>query len=145
MGDNRSVKEIPLITQEQMLLKAFPNSYTERGRFKLVWAAKLKPTPLSREYLVAVKFGKGKVEVFVVEPKKLDLYPGKKLLPHVYSTSKQKLCLYFPDGSEWNKGKLLVSTIIPWACEWLYFYEIWLFTGEWYGGGTEHNFEESIK
>lgn len=29
---------------------------------------------------------------------------------------------------------LLVETIVPWTSEWLYFYEIWLVTGEWYAG-----------
>lgn len=27
-------------------------------------------------------------------------------------------------------------TIIPWAIEWLYYYEIWCVTGEWQGGGA---------
>ena len=33
--------------------------------------------------------------------------------------------------------KLISNTIIPWTIEWLYFYELWLATGEWLGGG-EH-------
>jgi len=36
-----------------------------------------------------------------------------------------------------NKSKYLSLTIIPWTIEWLYFYKIWLATGEWCGGG-EH-------
>ena len=31
----------------------------------------------------------------------------------------------------------IADTIVPWACEWLLHYEIWLATGEWHGGG-EH-------
>lgn len=30
---------------------------------------------------------------------------------------------------------LIADTYIPWAIEWLYYYEIWLVTGEWCGGG----------
>jgi hypothetical protein len=30
----------------------------------------------------------------------------------------------------------LAMTVIPWISEWLYFYELWLVTGEWLGGGT---------
>jgi hypothetical protein len=27
------------------------------------------------------------------------------------------------------------NTILPWISEWLFFYELWLFTGDWLGGG----------
>jgi hypothetical protein len=30
---------------------------------------------------------------------------------------------------------LLADSIVPWASEWLFFYEFWLVTGEWDGGG----------
>jgi hypothetical protein len=29
----------------------------------------------------------------------------------------------------------IADTIVPWTAEWLVHYEIWLMTGEWYGGG----------
>ena len=29
----------------------------------------------------------------------------------------------------------IADTIVPWTAEWLVHYEIWLVTGEWYGGG----------
>jgi len=35
-------------------------------------------------------------------------------------------------------GRFWVSTeetIVPWACLWLYYYEVWHTTGEWLGGG----------
>lgn len=142
---NNRIKPIPLITQEKLLLKAFPDSFTKRNKNKsLVWVGKLQPTPLSCTYTILVKLVDNKVETFVVKPKKLKLYKDEKVLPHVYSTQKQKLCLFFPDGTEWNKGKVLVDTIIPWASEWFYFYEIWLITGEWLGGGTVHDNKKNI-
>ena len=143
---NNRIKAIPLITQEKLLLKAFPRTFTKRNKNKsLIWIGQLQPTLLSSTYTVLIKLVDNKVETFVLEPKKLELYKDEKILPHVYSTTKQQLCLYFPDGTEWNRGKLLVDTIIPWASEWFYFYEIWLVTGEWLGGGTEHDFEENKK
>jgi hypothetical protein len=30
---------------------------------------------------------------------------------------------------------LLAYTVVPWISEWLLYYELWLFTGEWTGGG----------
>ena len=32
----------------------------------------------------------------------------------------------------------LSETIIPWAIEWLKYYELWRITGKWLGGGIEH-------
>ena len=59
--------------------------------------------------------------------------------PHKYVVDAEKkkvwICLY--RYSEFNSSKLLSNTIIPWTIEWLYFYELWLATGEWLGGG-EH-------
>ena len=59
--------------------------------------------------------------------------------PHKFDVDKDKkmvrLCLY--RYQEFSSSKYLSRTIIPWTVEWLYFYEIWLATGEWCGGG-EH-------
>jgi hypothetical protein len=30
---------------------------------------------------------------------------------------------------------LIADSVVPWASEWLFFYEIWLPSGEWHGGG----------
>jgi hypothetical protein len=56
--------------------------------------------------------------------------PGEEL-PHVYPLN--TLCLYF-GSKEWNASRP-VTDLVGWACEWLFFYEIWLATGEWLGGG----------
>ena len=45
----------------------------------------------------------------------------------------QMLCL-FAKG-DWTPQKYISETIVPWAAEWCYFYEVWLDTGEWHGGG----------
>lgn len=42
-------------------------------------------------------------------------------------------------GTEWNSGMLIANTIIPWASGWLFFYEFWLATGQWFGGGIPHS------
>jgi hypothetical protein len=30
----------------------------------------------------------------------------------------------------------IADTIVPWTSEWLMYYEIWLATSDWYGGGV---------
>jgi hypothetical protein len=34
---------------------------------------------------------------------------------------------------------LVATTIMPWLLLWLTFYELWLATGVWLGGGTVHS------
>ena len=79
--------------------------------------------------------------MYVLEPKPLALALGKESLPHVYNTHEQRLCLYYPDGREWNTGMFYVRSVIPWACEWLCQYELWVTTGDWKGGGVGHQTE----
>ena len=43
---------------------------------------------------------------------------------------------------EFTTYKFLSKTIVPWTVEWLYFYELWLATGEWYGGGDHPSTDE---
>lgn len=104
----------------------------------LIWRGKISPTPLSQEYSVLITYKLGwSPRVWVVgdELEKLD----DPEFPHKYDieidTKKVRICLY--RYQEFNDYKYLSKTIIPWTIEWLYFYEIWLATGEWCGGG-EH-------
>ena len=88
------------------------------------------------------------VKVYVIN-KKLKIAPNRVKLPHVYSSKRQQLCLYSPSRNEWNGFNYIIDTIIPWASEWLYFYELWLPEGKWYGGGHDEypneDFTEILK
>lgn len=53
--------------------------------------------------------------------------------PHLYPDG--SLCLFYPPGLEWRPTMYVAEMIIPWAAEWLFFYELWLVGGHWYGGG----------
>ena len=98
---------------------------------------KAKPTPLSREYSIRITMEKDKSpDVYVFEPN-LSKLAGDRKIPHLYSQKEQRLCLYLPRAREWNHGKSVASTIVPWIFLWLYFFEEWLFSNEWQGGG-EH-------
>lgn len=137
---------IPLAIQEGVLRSYFPNSIIKRkDEREIIWTHKIKPSPLSGEYVVLLSHKAGdSPKVYVIDPMPLKLAEGKKLLPHVYSTPKQQLCLYFPTDREWRTSMLYAKTLIPWAGEWLRHYELWAETGIWCGGGIEHN-EESEK
>ncbi len=67
-------------------------------------------------------------------------------IPHVYVNRKERslpyLCLFDPYNGEWTPSDLLAETTVPWASRYLYFYEGWLLTGKWSGGGRHPTQEE---
>ncbi|MFC1497344.1 hypothetical protein ACFLS1_02580 [Verrucomicrobiota bacterium] len=128
-------KKLTIAQQAYSLRSLYPEALCNARREHLDWTGVLIPTPLSSSYVVNIVYMKGwHPKTFVREPK-LDTISGKRL-PHVYNHDEQRLCLYFsPDSKEWNSSMSIARTIVPWASEWLYFYELWLATGEWLGGG----------
>ncbi len=133
-------RRISLIHQEGALKSYFPKSKIIRdGENEIIWVGDVIPSPLSALYKLKIHFHeKEGVKVYVVKPNPLKLAENKNALPHVYSTKKQRLCLFYPKDKEWNTGMFYVKTLIPWACEWLVHYEIWVSSGIWNGGGI-HN------
>jgi hypothetical protein len=128
--------------QAGALRSYFPDSRITTGTAALTWASSIKPKPLCDTYLLRLRYVLGqRPHIYVIEPK-LVLAPGCKALKHVWSTEKQELCVYYPKWDEWHSGLYLVTTIVPWASEWLYHYELWVAKGIWYGGGIEHDKEK---
>lgn len=80
---------------------------------------------------------KARPEMFVLDPD-LDLLAKGKALPHIYpsNASGVKLCLWLPDKREWMVSMPLGETYIAWTAEWLLYFELWLATGTWSGGGV---------
>lgn len=46
------------------------------------------------------------------------------------------LCLFDPEGREWNASMFIADTTIPWASEWLHHYECWHLDGVWRGANA---------
>ena len=64
-------------------------------------------------------------------------------IPHTYPGDRP--CLFFPpDESEWSSSKIIAQTIVPWLTEWLFYYEAWLSTGTWQGGGVHPHTEAQV-
>jgi hypothetical protein len=91
----------------------------------------LRPTPDTCWFTVKVYYRLGwRPEVHVLHPT-LQVRYGADQIPHSFSDS--QLCLHL-DG-EWQPTMSLADTIVPWTSEWLLYYELWLATGTWQGGG----------
>jgi hypothetical protein len=95
----------------------------------------LQPTSRSLSYHFILKYNLVESpKIKIVSPELQKNSKGEDA-PHLYPG--KNLCLYHPKYREFSRSDFLFDTIIPWTSLWLYYYEVWLLTDEWLGGG-EH-------
>ncbi len=122
----RSVPPVTMAVQNLHVTHRFPGFSCSRVGAETIWRGSLQPREVSPAYLVEVKYRLGRwPTVRVLWP---TLAPGA---PHLYAGG--TLCLFWPDQWVWRSHELVAETIIPWTALWLYYYELWLDTGEWLG------------
>jgi hypothetical protein len=64
----------------------------------------------------------------------VEIAAGRRI-PHIYSEAPLRLCLYLPGTGEWERHLRIDQTIVPWTYLWLGYFEEWLWSNEWKGGG----------
>lgn len=130
-------KPITLVVQDSYILQRYPGFMHRKYARGYRWIGKLRPTPLSVEYEVEIKYEIGRLpKAYVLSPK-LHSYNGKAEIPHIYKDDDEpRPCLFLPFTREWYEKRLIAETVIPWLSLWLFFYEVWLSTGEWLGEGV---------
>lgn len=94
----------------------------------------MQPTPASRTYHVRIDYEAGKRPAAYVDG--LYTRADGRPIPHTYAPNRP--CLFYPQGREWRSDMSIAATIVPWLSLWLYYYEVWLATGSWEGGGIAH-------
>lgn len=95
----------------------------------------LRPTSRSCYYHFVLRYNlSDSPKIKIICPELIKNSKGEEI-PHLYPG--KNLCLYHPKYKEFQRTDFLCDTIIPWTSLWLYYYEIWLLTDEWLGGG-EH-------
>jgi hypothetical protein len=100
------------------------------------WVYETTPSALSRVYRIRIEMEHElSPDVFVEDPDLRELAGGRSL-PHIYPNP-IRLCLYLPGTTEWRPWMRLDQTIVPWTSLWLFYFEDWLASDEWKGGG-EH-------
>jgi hypothetical protein len=108
------------------------NGVLRAGQF--TWRFSASPSPLSRDYEIRIEFKQGRPEIFVDRPD-LHVLAGGRRIPHLYQQKPPRLCLYLPKTYEWQSWMRLDQTIVPWATLWLFYFEEWLASDDWKGGG----------
>jgi hypothetical protein len=104
---------------------------------RLAWEYEAQPSLLSRTYIVRITYSlRDKPQVLVRSPSLVELARPRRL-PHVYQQNPTLLCLYRSIKGDWSAQMRLDQTVVPWTALWLFFFEDWLASNEWKGGG-EH-------
>lgn len=132
-------KNLPLTPQQQkgILIKDYPNGVFKNISFnKWEWIYQLQPTEGSPFYSFKLVYDDIRPRIYILDL--LERVDGNLELPHVWNDKKQEICLYYPIYKEWTHYNK-ISIFVPWVSEWLYYYELWLVTGTWYGGGIHDN------
>jgi len=93
----------------------------------------IRSLPVTAAYAVRMEYHESNMPTVYVDDPELRRRDNGERCPHLYGDNEP--CLYWPPGREWSPQMSLALTIIPWLHEWLVFYEGWLVTGEWQGGG----------
>lgn len=126
-------RPISLAAQRGRLAARYPDGQTWLTPTRLVWKGRLTPTDYSATYELVVDHQRAKDPIVYVAKPRLRLV-GSKPLEHVYSWN--TLCLFL-GHRQWHPGTPIADALIPWATEWLLFYEVWLATdGQWHGNGV---------
>jgi hypothetical protein len=126
---------MPMPQQIARMRSLYPNlALTSWHAGRTRWSGELQPTDMSDRYLVAIDYRlKHPPEVSVLAPE-LRCHENGAPVPHRFSDG--TLCLYLTNSGEWTPRAAIAETTVPWTALWLYYYEVWLATGLWLGGGV---------
>jgi len=102
---------------------------------RLIWRYSVAPSPVSRDYSIRIDFKQDHGPNIFVDRPDLHLLAGGRRIPHLYQQKPPRLCLYLPGAYEWQPWMRLDQTIVPWAALWLFYFEEWLASDAWKGGG----------
>lgn len=110
------------------------------GGKELQFRFSMTPGRFGRDYgcLLRMQPDSRAPNIFVMTPD-LSCLAGNDPIPHIYRHTGRgvMLCLWWPKRREWAPQLKLTETFIPWTEEWLWYFEDWLNTRNWAGGG-EH-------
>ena len=105
----------------------------------LVCRGKVQPTALSDTYLVRISYEIGRTPQVDIDEPLLQRRDPHERIPHTYDEDRP--CTFRP-RVDW-RSDMSLAMIVPWVSMWLFFYETWLVTGDWFGGGVSHDMPET--
>lgn len=132
---NRSLprpSSVSLAIQDFQIRQRFPGFQRRPRRVgEGLWTGTLQPRESSPAYQVELRYRIGRAPTVKV------LRPALAVgAPHLYGDG--TLCLYWTKDWRWSSDQFITKTILPWAADWLHYYELWLDCGKWLGPESPH-------
>lgn len=120
-----------------------------------VWLGQLRP--LAQTYDIRVEMAAGCADLDLIYPWRAGSVrvlggmvrpaPDGSPVPHLYGAWNDpqgaNLCLYYPPDETMALGHQVAQQLLPWAYEWLHYYEMWVVTGVWSGPEAPHRVGET--
>jgi hypothetical protein len=133
----QGIKPLLLAHQYVALRTDWPEGDVRHDKNGLSWTGFLTPTALGRHYPVLLRYASlnHAPQMHVLGNVLKEVAPGRRI-PHLYCQRTERLCLYTPKLREWLPHMRLSRTMLPWAALWLLYFEDWVATDIWMGGGT---------
>ncbi len=80
------------------------------------------------------------------EPKSTILVPDIEPSTEIHMYKDHSVCLHYPPDMKWTIHKEVANYTIPWLCEWIIFYELYLINGNiWKGRESPSHIKECEK
>jgi hypothetical protein len=133
MATKKRIKCISGGAQRRQMQALFPKfAYSGKGNL-LKWIGQVCPTDSSAVYLAEINYlvGVSRPKVLIKEPDLILSNP----LSDTHRFWDGSLCLH--THAQWSADQMIADLIVPWIPLWLFYYEGWVVTGDWKGGG-EH-------
>lgn len=120
-----------------------------------VWLGQLRP--IAQTYDIRVDIAAGCADSELSYPRRaasvrvlgglVTPSPDGSPVPHIYGAWDDprgaNLCLYYPPDETLILGQQIAEQLIPWAYEWLHYYEMWQITGVWSGPEVPHTVNQT--
>jgi hypothetical protein len=124
--------KISLAKQDMFMRQQFPQFQFTWNNGMGIWKGILQPREISPVYSILIKYNVGlRPKVWVIKP---ELRPDAL---HIFKQD-NSLCLWWHKEWDWSATQDISKTIVPWTAIWLYYYELWLDTGEWLAPSAPH-------
>jgi len=99
---------------------------------KFVAVGSLQPFAGGIEYQTRIEYDIRRAPRIWIESPRLERRSDEEPIPHMYE--QERVCAFMPQ-IDWNREMFIADYVPGRVVQWLYFYEIWRATGEWFGGG----------
>lgn len=140
---SRPNRRLTVAQQAARLRSRYPSFRIRCHRGRLLCKAMIQPLDICEIYTVRVEYQLGGLPAVKVVSPALQKRPDGTRCPHLYADDEP--CLYRPVRKDWDASRPIADFIIPWLSLWLFYYEIWLTTGAWLGGGEHPHATEQVK